>query len=99
MQATVGAHQLDPGPQVEVIRVGQHHLGADGTQRGRRDGFDGGLGADRHETGGEDLAVRGLQAAGAGPAAGGFELKAEGAGGHHEGASVPPQASMASPKL
>ena len=95
----MGAHQLDPGPQVEMIGVGQHDLGAEAAQRRRRDGLDGGLGADRHETRGEHLAVRGVQAAGAGPAAGGFELEAEGAGDRHDGASAPLQASMASPKL
>ena len=44
---------------MQVIRVGEHHLGARGRQLIRADTFDGGKGAHRHESRRLDSSVRG----------------------------------------
>jgi hypothetical protein len=49
-----------PGLQVQVVGVGQHRLGAQLTHGLGQHGFHGGLGADRDERRGVDVAVRGV---------------------------------------
>lgn len=49
MQATQIAHLLDPGPEIEVIRVAEDNLSAEFLEDILRNAFDGCLSSDRHE--------------------------------------------------
>ena len=49
MQATAGGNDVLAGLQVQVIRVGQHHLGPGARQLLGADALDGCQGADGHE--------------------------------------------------
>ena len=63
--------------QHQVIGVGKDHLGARGAQHAGRGRLDRGLGADRHERGRLDGAVRGMQPAAPRRAVGREQLEAE----------------------
>ena len=52
------------GPEVQVVRVAEHDLGAERTHLVRVEHLDGGLRPDRHERGRPQLAVLRLQDAG-----------------------------------
>ena len=65
-------HQFRPRPQEQMVGVGQDHLGVHGIQFFRGQGLDRGLGPHRHEHGGVEGPVRGVQLAQPGPAPGIF---------------------------
>ena len=67
--------QFVPRAQVQVIGVGQHQAGAQFMQLRRRDRLDGGLGAHRCKHRGQQVAVRGVEYAGAGASLAGVEVE------------------------
>ena len=77
VQAAQFGDEFVAGPQREVIGVAEHDLHAGVFELLRRQSLDGGLGADRHEDGRLDDAVRGVHAAQAGFAVGLQEFEAE----------------------
>jgi len=67
MQSAQPLDQLVAGAQVEVIRVAQQNADAEILRKvALGESFDGGLRADRHEHGRLDIAMPGMQDAGAG---------------------------------
>ena len=73
------ADQLVAGPEEEVIGVGEDDFGAEVLgEIALREAFDGGLGADGHEDGSFDIAVGGVEDAGAGAGVGAFGDDVEG---------------------
>ena len=83
MQAAHLGDQFVAGTQGEVIGVAEDHARAGRFELVRRQPLDGGLGADGHEDGRFDDAVRRVQPAAAGGAVGGQDVKADG---HAKGA-------------
>ena len=63
---------------MEVIGVGEHHLGAGVPQLGRRNAFHRGQGAHGHEPRCGDIAMGGVKAAAAGPGAAALRRDVEG---------------------
>ena len=52
------AHGLDPGPEIEMVGVVEQNLNVELVEHVLRNALDRGDGADRHEDGGSNLAVR-----------------------------------------
>ena len=77
MQPTETGDTPGTGPQIEMIGVGQHQIGAQRPYFVRTKGLDGGLGADRRKTGQGDLTVRCIERPQASQPVGGNELVAE----------------------
>ena len=71
VQAAVRGDDLEAGAQPQVIGVAEDDARADGLELARGHRLDGAVGADRHEDGRRDLAVRERERAGAGVAVGG----------------------------
>ncbi len=69
------ADGFDAGAEIEMVGVVEQDLNVELFEHVLRHALDRGDGAYRHEDGGSDLAVRSDKAAGAGRAAGGFNLK------------------------
>src|SRR6185437_1992632 len=62
VQAAQLADEIMPRPQIKVIGVGQDDLSAQGLELALGHGLDRGPGADGHEAGGLDRAVRQVEA-------------------------------------
>src|SRR4029450_9002688 len=69
------ANQIVSGPEKQMVRVGEHDLGAGGGELVGPERLHGGVTADRHEERRLDAAVRGRQAPGAGGAVGREQLE------------------------
>ena len=79
MQAATSGNDLFAGLQVQVIGVGEHHLGAGARQLFGADAFDSGQGADGHESRGLHGPMGGMEGAAAGSRVGttGADVEAE----------------------
>ena len=75
MEAAELTDEVVAGPEKQVIRVGEHDLGAGRAEVVRPQRLHGGVRADRHEDRRVDDAVRRGQPAGAGGAIGGDQLE------------------------
>jgi hypothetical protein len=64
MQTAQRLDGVDAGPQHEVIRVAQHHVGTEHFEIARRQMAHGATRADGHETRRDEVAARGVHAAG-----------------------------------
>ncbi len=79
VQSAEGADELVTGAQVEVIGIAEEDLDVEILgEVALGEALDGGLGADGHEDGRADIAVRGMQYPGAGPGDGALGLDFEG---------------------
>jgi len=75
MQPAELADEVVSGPEKQMVRVGEHDLGAGRAEVVGPERLHGGVRADRHEDRRLDDAVRGRQAPGAGGAVGGEQLE------------------------
>jgi len=78
MESAELANQFVAGPEEEVVGVCQDDLGVEVLEIALVEGFDGRLGADGHEHGGLDIAVGGVEDAGAGAGSGALGEEFEG---------------------
>ncbi len=83
VQAAKPRDALRAGAEEEVIGIGEHHLRPRRPHRLRRHRLDRGRGADRHETGGEHLAMRGGETSSPRRAGGGGGLGLQGEAERH----------------
>lgn len=77
VQSAHFSHEVVAGAEVEMIGVAQHERGVDVLEMFGREGFDGGLCADRREDGREQVAVRGGERPRAGASIAGGEGEIE----------------------